>query len=213
MVCFFSFLDVYDMKLTRMILFLLMVTGACFGLGTVAAQSAAEVRFVRAINPRYPDNFIFKSLSSTDKPLAVAIPFGIMAISLINNNQEGQRNAYEIVAGLALSTVATEAIKVIVKRPRPYQTYSDIYPDQIDNGNSFPSGHTSIAFSTATSLTLIYKKWYIAVPAFAWASGVGYSRMYLGQHYPSDVVAGAVVGAAGAYAAHWLNKKLFRRKK
>ena len=201
------------MKLTRIILFVSMLTVVGFGWGTVSAQSAAEVRFVEAINPRYPNNFIFTSLSSTDKPLAVAIPFGILAISLINHNQEGERNAYEIVAGLAMSTVATEAIKVIVKRPRPYQTYSDIYPDQIDNGNSFPSGHTSIAFSTATSLALIYKKWYVAVPAFAWASGVGYSRIYLGQHYPSDVVAGALVGAAGAYAAHWLNKKLFRKKK
>ncbi len=118
-----------------------------------------------------------------------------------------------MVAGLAISTVTTEAMKVIVKRQRPAQAYSDIYPDEFDNSYSFPSGHVSIAFSTATSLMLTTKKWYITVPAFAWATGVGYSRMYLGQHYPSDVLAGAVVGAAGAYASHWLNKNFFFRKK
>ena len=69
------------MKLTRIILFVSMLTVVGFGWGTVSAQSAAEVRFVEAINPRYPNNFIFTSLSSTDKPLAVAIPFGILAIS------------------------------------------------------------------------------------------------------------------------------------
>jgi undecaprenyl-diphosphatase len=177
------------------------------------AQSAAEVRFVEAVNPRYPNNVIFTTLSSTTKPIAIAIPIGMLAVSLINNNKKGEFNAYEVAAGIAISAAATTVLKAIVNRPRPYVTYSDIYPDQIDNSSSFPSGHSSVAFATATSLTLITKKWYVAVPAYVWACGVGYSRMYLGQHYPSDVAAGAVVGVASAYAAHWLNKKFFGKKK
>jgi membrane-associated phospholipid phosphatase len=51
------------------------------------------------------------------------------------------------------------------------------------------------AFALATSLSLSYPKCYIIVPSFAWASSVGYSRMDLGVHYPSDVLAGAIVGA------------------
>jgi undecaprenyl-diphosphatase len=66
-----------------------------------------------------------------------------------------------------------------------------------------------MAFSTATSLTLQYKKWYVAVPAYFWAANVGYSRMYLGEHYPSDVFAGAAVGAGSAVLAHWLVKKIW----
>ena len=75
------------------------------------------------------------------------------------------------------------------------------------NRNQLPSGHTALAFSTVTSLLFTTEKWYFAAPAYVWAIGVGYSRIYLGQHYPSDVIAGAVSGAAGAYLTHMINKK------
>lgn len=192
----------------------ILLTISCFCFTASGfAQAQWEVDFVRAANPGYPNNNTWKAFSSTAKPIAVAVPLGMLAVSLINKNKKSMQDAYEVAASLALATIATEGLKIIVNRPRPYETYSDIYPDAVDNGQSFPSGHVSVAFSTATSLTLTIKKWYVAVPAFAWATGVGYSRMYLGQHYPSDVIAGAVTGAAGAYAAHWLNKKFFTRKK
>lgn len=80
---------------------------------------------------------------------------------------------------------------------------------------SMPSGHTSTAFATATSLSLAYPKWYVVAPSFVWAGAIGYSRMHLGVHYPSDVLAGAIVGSGSAYltykANQWINKK--RKKK
>ena len=194
----------------------------CFSVSTLLftciatcsfSQSQTEVRFTKGVNPKYPSNFFYKTFSSTAKPAAIAIPLGMLAVALINDNKQLENEAYETVAGIAIAAIGTEAIKVIIQRQRPYETYADIYPDEIDNGNAFPSGHTSVAFAAATSITLISKKWYLAVPAYAWASGVGYSRIYLGQHYPSDVAAGAIVGATGAYASHWLNKKFFSGKK
>ncbi|GAC1535551.1 MAG: hypothetical protein NVS3B15_16210 [Sediminibacterium sp.] len=71
----------------------------------------------------------------------------------------------------------------------------------------------SAAFATAASVSLQYKKWYVTVPMYAWGAGVAYSRMYLGQHYPSDVVVGAAVGIGSAYLADWINRKYFTRKK
>ncbi len=197
------------MKLTKVfsILFLLASYGS-----EVSAQSREEVDLLRSFNPVYKRNNNIRLLSQTAQPVSIAIPFGILAVSLITDDKKSEHNAYQIAGSIAIAAVATEGIKLLVNRPRPYQKYADIYPDEVDNGNSFPSSHTSVAFATATSLALVYKKWYISIPAFAWASSVGYSRMYLGQHYPSDVFVGALVGAGSAYASRWLNKKLFGRK-
>lgn len=177
------------------------------------AQSREEVDLLRSFNPVYKRNNNIRLLSQTAQPVAIAIPFGILVAALINDNKASEMKAYEIGTSIVIAAVATEGIKMLVKRPRPYQTYDDIYPDEVDNGNSFPSNHTSMVFATATSLALNYKKWYITIPAFGWASAVGYSRMYLGQHYPSDVLAGAAVGIGSAYAARWLNKKFFGKRK
>ncbi|MBV9963821.1 MAG: phosphatase PAP2 family protein [Parafilimonas sp.] len=101
-------------------------------------------------------------------------------------------------------------MKIIFDRPRPFEKYDDVYPYQYETGQSFPSGHASLAFATATSLSLEYKKWYVVVPAYAWAFGVGYSRLYLGAHYPTDVIGSAVTGAGSAFISHWVSKKIFK---
>jgi undecaprenyl-diphosphatase len=179
----------------------------------VSAQAQWEVDVVRNINPSNPNNQFWKSMSSTAKPIAVALPLGMLATSLINHNKQLQKQSFEVLGSLVIASATTQLLKRIVQRPRPYQTYTDIYPDQIDNGYAFPSGHTTTAFSTAASLSIITKKWYISVPAFAWATGVAYSRIYLGQHYPSDVFMGALVGTASGFASHWLMKKMMPSKK
>ena len=76
--------------------------------------------------------------------------------------------------------------------------------DTESGGESFPSGHTSSAFCTATELALRYHTWYVIVPSYLFATSVAWARMYQGVHYPSDVLAGAVVGAGSA----WLGWKL-----
>jgi len=116
-----------------------------------------------------------------------------------------------MVGSLVINTAITQGLKFAINRERPVTTYpGEVYPYRFDKSASFPSGHTSTAFATATTLTLEFKKWYVAVPAYAWAAGVGYSRIYLGEHYPTDVIAGAAVGAGSAVLSHWLSKKIFK---
>jgi undecaprenyl-diphosphatase len=66
-------------------------------------------------------------------------------------------------------------------------------------------------------LALRYRKWYVIAPAYVFASSVGWARMYQGVHYPSDVVAGALVGAASAWlgykAQKWIAGKKDQKKK
>jgi undecaprenyl-diphosphatase len=192
-------------------LFLLLLLSLC--IFKVSAQSQWEVDAVRNINPTNPDNTFWKGLSASAEPIAVALPLGMFATSLISHNKQLQKQSLEVLGSLVIASATTQLLKRIVQRPRPYQTYTDIYPDKIDNGYAFPSGHTTTAFSTAASLSIITKKWYVAVPAFAWATGVAYSRIYLGQHYPSDVFMGALVGTASGFASHWLMKKINPSKK
>jgi membrane-associated phospholipid phosphatase len=147
------------------------------------------------------------------KPLAVAIPVGMFAVALITKDKNLEINSYETVAGLAIAAGTTYLMKETIKRPRPYVTDSSIFTIVGDPNYSFPSGHVSVVAASATSLIISAKKWYVTVPAIAWVGCVGYSRIYMGEHYLSDVIGGAIVGAGGALAANWLNHQLFFKKK
>lgn len=174
-----------------------------------------DINLLKSINHNPPSSSLWKGVSSTAEPLAAGIPATMLVVGLLNHDASLKSKSIEALLSLTATAVVTEGIKIIVNRQRPYQKYPlDVFPyDASEAGKSFPSAHTSLAFATATSLSLNYKKWYVTVPAFVWATGVGYSRLYLGEHYPSDVLAGAAVGIAGAYAGHWLNQQLFGKKK
>jgi len=180
---------------------------------SVFSQGQWEVDMMRNINPNPPTSNFWKNVSGSAGTISLGIPTGMLLVSIINHDKKLQKQSFEVIGSLAIATVTTQLLKRIVNRPRPYESYNDIYPDEFESGKSFPSGHTTTAFSTATSLTLTTKKWYIAVPAFAWATSVGYSRMYLGEHYPSDVLMGAAVGTASAFASQWIMKKIILKKK
>jgi membrane-associated phospholipid phosphatase len=60
---------------------------------------------------------------------------------------------------------------------------------------------------------LAFPKWYVAIPAFSYAGAVGYSRLDLGVHYPSDVLAGALLGSGTAYLNWKINKALHKKRK
>jgi membrane-associated phospholipid phosphatase len=146
-------------------------------------------------------------LSDADAPLCIATPILITSIGLMKKDKKITEQGLEIGVALAATIAETYALKYLVNRDRPYVTYPDLRPLGSENSRSFPSGHTSSAFAIATSLSLNYPKWYVAVPAFAWASATSYSRLYLGVHYPTDVLAGALIGGGTAWLTHVINKK------
>lgn len=112
-------------------------------------------------------------------------------------------DAAEAAISFLLTAATTSAVKYLVRRPRPYQQYpADLLCLQPVPTASFPSGHTSFAFSAATTLTIRCPRWYVATPAYLWAASVAFSRLYIGAHYPSDVLAGAILGSGCALAAH-----------
>lgn len=96
-----------------------------------------------------------------------------------------------------------EVIKRLVQRPRPYQIIG-VHQLIADNelNVSFPSGHAIIFFSLAFAFWGTKYFW----PFFILACIASFSRIFAGLHYPSDIVAGAVIGAGLTLAYRWLFK-------
>jgi undecaprenyl-diphosphatase len=106
-----------------------------------------------------------------------------------------------LLAGMAVSLVVTLIFQYLSLRPRPAEVRL-IWPAPIFP--SFPSGHAAIAFATAVVLSLQHRQWRFTLAAIAAASLISLSRVYLGHHYPTDVAAGAVLGAALGAASYGL---------
>ncbi|HEY6975970.1 MAG TPA: phosphatase PAP2 family protein [Chitinophagaceae bacterium] len=170
-----------------------------------------DIDLLKKINPQNPNSGTMKVLTNSSYPIAVATPISLLAAGYIQKDKRLQHKGWEAAGSLLIAAVITEGLKYTVNRDRPYEKYpGEVFPNSIETDPSFPSGHASLAFSTATTLTLEFKKWYIAVPSYAWAAGVSYSRMYLGQHYPTDIIGSAIVGSGSAILSHWLSKKVFK---
>jgi len=150
-------------------------------------------------------------VSGSEYAIGFGLPVGVCAAAWLRRDHELFKKGVNMSLALALNTASTFVLKRIVNRPRPAQTYSFISPLEYERNYSFPSGHTSNAFVTATSLSLQFKKWYVVVPAHLWAFTVAYSRLHMGVHYPSDVLAGAVLGSASALATYKVNQWIHRK--
>jgi undecaprenyl-diphosphatase len=119
--------------------------------------------------------------------------------------------------------VASGLIKPLAERLRPSHepTLSGmvhIVNDYTGGKYGFVSSHASNMFGLAFfMLFLVRRKWF-SITIIIWASLISYSRIYLGVHYPGDVIGGAIVGSMSAVLAYWLvswglEKRKLKRKK
>jgi len=154
---------------------------------------------------------VFTVISDSRMPLSLAVPAGAAVYALVKKDEESRKKALLINASMFSAVVLSTSLKYTVQRDRPFVTYPEIDPVIEEDSPSFPSGHAAMSFSLATSVSLAYPKWYVVTPAYLWAGSVAYSRMHLGVHYPSDVLAGAIIGAGSTYLSyrlnHWLDKQ------
>jgi len=189
---------------------------ACLLLGVYNSTAQnRDIDWLRSINKYRTTSadHIMVGLTNSVYPIASTIPIAQLIYGYSQHDSSTVRFAWQNVMGIGLNTVVTFGLKYAVHRHRPYSSYLDINPYQHDTDPSFPSGHTSFAFETATALTMQYPRWYIIAPAYAWASIVAYSRMYLGMHYPTDVLAGAIIGTGSALLSYKVNQWLHTHHK
>ena len=163
---------------------------------SLPAQNA-DIDLLRSINKKRSTTATqFFTLSSNS---AYFIPFAYPVVAFtvgkIRKNNPLVRESFFSSASLGTAALLSYSLKIVIKRPRPYDAYpNQLIIDKPSTTYSFPSGHTTVAFCTATSMALYYKKWYVALPAYLWAGSVAYSRMYLGKHYPTDLIGGIILG-------------------
>lgn len=172
-----------------------------------------DIQILRSLNSpeKLRSDKMFQFISNSNAWIVVIIPVAMGTTGLIKHDDTLFRNAGVVAAASLVNAGITAAMKYSINRTRPFITYPDITKKSGAASPSFPSGHTSSAFATATSVSLAYPKWYIIAPMFSWAGAVGYSRMDLGVHYPSDVLAGAAIGAGSAWLTYYVNKKLIHK--
>lgn len=199
------------------LLFVLFVTAntRSFAQSPAAAKTNLDTRILLELAEDRTEghNEFYQTISNITSPVGIAVPASTMIVGLITHNTSLKKKALYLTETYVANSLITYALKKTFNRSRPYVTNPSLVPLEYEKSYSFPSGHTSEAFSMATSLSLSFPKWYVIAPAFTFASLVGYSRMYLGVHYPSDVIAGALVGSGTAWLTYKANQWLHHEKR
>jgi membrane-associated phospholipid phosphatase len=124
-------------------------------------------------------------IETTGDVLISFLPASALTYTLIEKDKEGM---LQFGKGYLLNDISTRLIKGLIKKERPDKS----------NFNSFPSGHTSIAFQSASFIQKRYG-WKFGIPAYALAGFVGYSRIQAKKHDIVDVLAGMVLGIGSTY--------------
>lgn len=146
--------------------------------------------------------------SNSVLPLAIATPISFVAYGIAKHDAQATYDGFTIGAATATTIVFQELIvKQLVRRERPFRVLEDTrWVDSGAHGFSFPSSHSAISFGLATALSLRYPYWYVIAPSYLYATIVTLSRPYLGVHFPTDILTGAIIGSLIQYAAYRIER-------
>lgn len=135
---------------------------------------------------------------------AIWIALALVLLAIPRTRKAGVVCAAALVLNLVLTNIA---LKNIIQRIRPYDVMESLkILVEAEHDFSFPSGHTACSFAGAWAMrrTLDKKFW---IPAMVLAVLISLSRLYVGVHYPTDIIGGVIVGTFAAEAAYRLIRK------
>lgn len=128
-------------------------------------------------------------ITHSGDPLVYALTAGSLYLA-------GERDTATLLSSALAKTAWTSlALKNLISRPRPGLNMDDVHyvgDYVVKDDESFPSGHTALAFAAATVLSDQYPQY--TPYLYTYATLIGVSRIYVGAHYPTDVLAGALLG-------------------
>lgn len=174
----------------------------------LTVSSAKDIFFqLNTIHTLYLDTFFQNYTLLGDGVFSIAI-FLILLLA------ERTTLAMQVIIGYLFSGIISQVLKRVIHAPRPHAIISNAeYPYFIDGithagMTSFPSGHTTSVFALATLLALNTQNKRMSLIYLITAIITGYSRIYLGQHFLGDVVAGALIGVLSALLIYWYSRKV-----
>jgi membrane-associated phospholipid phosphatase len=177
-----------------------------FGVGLIFLLSAGKAASFVYLNPyhRTPLDIFFINFTYLGDGLFV------LAVFLLLMYLKRYAQGFQLLTAFLLSALLAQILKSIFSMPRPKQFFNPGVYDYFISGvthtgfSSFPSGHSTSVFTLATLLALFEKnkKWNVAY--LVGAVAVGYSRIYLGQHFLNDVLFGSFIGVFASVLVHWL---------
>lgn len=137
-------------------------------------------------------------------------PFALIALLLglwfwPGTRSGRDRRQWACIAATVSAALALGINQVIIRlweRPRPFAAHHAVLLLKPSQDPSFPSDHATFAFAVAVAIFLAHRR--AGIAALILAAALGFSRVYVGEHYVGDVVVGALIGAATAFAVYQL---------
>lgn len=173
-----------------------------------------DIRGLELINTERNQEFdlFFQVITDSAPVIAFCLPLVFIVWHICKKNTIERLQWFIALISVSFAALFSTILKYLINRPRPFEIY-DFVEKLSGGGNpSFPSGHTTDAFALAIVLLLIKPRWYVWIPAFIWAILTAWSRIHLGVHYPSDVLAGAIIGTVTAAGCYLIAMKLLIKK-
>ena len=167
------------------------------GRNPAGMSEAGVIEWIRGASPLLDGPMATITLLATHAALWFILAF-VMTCS-----KNWRSTGIAVIVAIAMAYIVTDLLlKPLVDRPRPFEVLDLTLIVDPPTTASFPSGHTASSFAAAACILLKDRRAGIAAVAFACL--VGLSRIYLGVHWPTDVIAGAIVGILCAFAATYL---------
>ncbi|MGB9781214.1 phosphatase PAP2 family protein [Caldanaerobacter sp.] len=160
------------------------------------------------INEKIKCNFLDKIMPRITHVGGPAFTIFVTIFLAFFGKNSVRTSAIEALFSLVSSHLFVQFLKKKYSRLRPYMVFRDTNTfRQLLRDYSFPSGHATASFSLAMTFSMFFPN--LAIIFIPVAVLVGLSRIYMGLHYPSDVLMGFLIGMTFSYFTHYLGIKIF----
>ena len=152
-------------------------------------------------------NMLFQGVTMLGEEIIIVLLVAVLYFCI--DKLFAQKLLYTLLTSIGINGI----VKNLVKFPRPFSTGKiTCVREGTATGYSFPSGHTQSFATTSTTIAKKVKKVWVAIIVGILIALVAFSRLYLGAHYPSDVVVGAVLGITIAIVGSIFFDKIKNKK-